>query len=393
MAVVRISPNVYNVGVLNPFIRKTSISKECEYGTSYNSYFIDDRKNVLIDVADGAFVSDFMYNLGLVADIGAIDYLILNRVLPCYEKTIERLLQSSPNTVVVCTAKGKEILDNILNVAYNCVIVENGDKLNLGRSLLEFIIPTMAPTPDTMCTYFENDGVIFSGSLLGCDFCEPAVIDEDMIYTQLYKKEAEKYYNFYFRKYPKQITNIVNLLKEKHIYKIAPLNGPVLSDMVNDIMDMYEVLSSKGDNSTENAVVLYASSTGYTKVLAQAIEKTFADNGLNCRIINVADTSVKECVNAVEQSTCLCVGSCTINGGIPSSMWNFLGELNFIDITNKNSFVFGSYGWSGEAVDVISDKLKNYGAKITVQPFKVCMKPTEKDIDALIDIVKKVINK
>ena len=84
MAVVRISPNVYNVGVLNPFIRKTSISKECEYGTSYNSYFIDDRKNVLIDVADGAFVSDFMYNLGLVADIGAIDYLILNRVLPCY---------------------------------------------------------------------------------------------------------------------------------------------------------------------------------------------------------------------------------------------------------------------------------------------------------------------
>ncbi len=393
MAVVRISSNVYHVGVLNPFIRTTHIGKECSYGTSYNSYFIDDRKTVLIDLVDGAFARDFMYNLGLVADIGAVDYLILNRVLPCYEKTLEILLQSSPETVIVCTAKGKEILDNILNTAYNCVIVENGDKLNLGRSMLEFIVTPMVPSPDTMCTYFENDGVLFSGSLFGSDFCEPNVLDEDMIYTELYKVETEKYYGYYFRKYQQQVINIIDILNEKQFYKIAPLNGPVLSDMISDIIEIYETLSRPADAASENAVVLYISSTGYTEALAMAISGAFVDNGLQCTLIDVAHTPVQECLDVIEKAEYIAMGSCTVNGDVPPVMWNVLSRLNSINNVNKKSFVFGSYGWSGEAVDIIFDRLKHCGAQTTAQPFKVCMKPTEKDIEILKALVNKLIEK
>ena len=382
MAIVRISNNVYNVGVLNPFIRATSLDKQCPYGTSYNSYFIDDRKTVLIDLVDGLFAGDFMYNLGLVADIGAIDYIILNRVLPSYEKTIERILQSSPNTVIVCTKQGKNILDNILNTSYNCVIVENGDKLNLGRSLLEFVVTPMKFSPDAMCTYFENDSILFSGSLFGSDFCEPNVIDEDILYKELYNAEVEKYYNYYFRKYNQDINNILDTLTEKTFYKIAPLNGPVLSDMVEDIIEMYKSLSSWNDISN-NSVVLYSSSTGYTKMLALTVEKIFLDKGLNCKLLNVSNTSVQECISAIENSQYIALGSCTINGDIPVDMWNVLAGLKSINTKGKNAFVFGSYGWSGEATEIIANRLKQCGITIKQEPFKVCMKPTKEDINAI----------
>ena len=78
MSLMRISNNVYSVGAMAPLVRKEELIKACPYGTSYNSYFIDDRKTAVIDMVYGEYFDDFLYNLGLVADIVAVDYLILN---------------------------------------------------------------------------------------------------------------------------------------------------------------------------------------------------------------------------------------------------------------------------------------------------------------------------
>lgn len=385
MALLRISDNVYNVGVLNPFLRNAHIDKKCPYGTSYNSYLIDDRKTCLVDIAENDFFDDFLYNLGLVCDIGAVDYLILNRIIPQQGESIKRMLEVSPKTTIVCTAVGKKLLDNILNTEYNCVTVKNGDKLTLGNSVMEFIETPMLPTPDSMCTYFDNDSVLFSGSLFGADFCEPKGLDEDMLYADEYMAEVKNYYNYYMYPNRKYVLKALENLGDRLIYYIAPQNGVVITDKVREIVKNYSEWSSQ--KAEEKAVVLYASTGGYTKELAQAVTEAFESKNIKAEIIDMKTATADECAEVVENAKYVAVGACTVNKNLPYSAITALSKINCLTTEDKNFFAFGSYGWSGEGADMLAVYLQLCGMKQLAPAFKVCMKPTENDIEKIKSII------
>lgn len=387
MSLVRISANVYNVGVINPFVRSSHINKKCEYGTASNSYFIDDRKTALIDIVDGELFDDFLYNLGLVSDIGNIDYLILNRIIPQQGESIRRMLEVSPNTVIVCTQESKKLLDNILNKGYNCVVARNGDKLKLGNSVLEFISTPMIPSPDSMVTYFENDSVLFSGGLFSCDFCQPSGTDEDMVYVAEYMAEVKNYFDYYLLPFKKYVKKALEIFAEKVIYCIAPQYGVVLTDKIEDITEKYTQWCLPCEE--KGAVILYLSTSGYTKEMAQAVASSFENKGINVTIIDVKNITPKECARLVKSSEYVAVGSSTFNKGLPDVIVKVLSEIGCLNNENKKFFAFGSYGWSGEGADMIAVFLQLCGMKQFAQPFKVCMKPTEYEIKTITEIIEK----
>lgn len=390
MALVRISNNVYNVGVLNPFLRKNNINKECRFGTTYNSYLIDDRTTALIDIVDSSFYDDFQYNLGLVCDIGAIDYLVLNRIIPQYAESIEKLLKISPKTTIVCTEIGKKLLDNILHCEYNCVTVNDGDKLNLGNSLLEFISAPMLPTPDSMCTYFENDGVLFSGSLFGADFCEPNGNDECMRYLDDYTNELKAYFDFYFTQLKGFVNDALATLEDKQIYVVAPLNGPVVVENTENVIAYYKEWSVQAKG--KSAVVLYSSAVGYTKQLANAVLEAFNEKAIKTEIIDMNTATPQQCAFALEKATYIAVGTGTINRDAPPQVWVALSEIMCINTEGKNFFAFGSYGWTGEGTDAVDLRLRQCGFTQYTEPFKVCMKPTDSEVQQIKIITTQMID-
>lgn len=385
MALLRISDNVYNVGVLNPFLRIAHIDKKCPYGTSYNSYLIDDRKTCLIDIVNSNFFDDFLYNLGLVCDIGAVDYLVLNRVIPQQGESIKRMLEISPKTIIVCTEVAKTLLDNILNTEYNCVTVKSGDKLTLGNSVMEFIETPMPSTPDSMCTYFDNDSVLFSGSLFGADFCEPKGLDEDMLYVDEYMEELKNYYNYYMYSNRKYVLKALESLGDRLIYYIAPQNGVVITDRVREVVKNYSKWSS--EKVEENAVVLYVTTGGYTKELAQAVAEAFESKNIKTEIIDMKTITADECAKIVENVKYIAVGACTVNKNLPHTAIVALSKINCLTAEDKIFFTFGSYGWSGEGVDMLAVYLQLCGMKQLAPAFKVCMKPTENDIEKIKSII------
>lgn len=390
MSLTRISNNVYNVGVLAPFVRKSGFNKNCEYGTIYNSYFIDDRKTALIDMVHGEYTDDFLYNLGLVADIGAVDYLILNRVQPQHSDSIKKLLKLSPKTIIVCSEKAKQILDHILNMPYNCVVVSNGDKLRLGNSILEFITGVNAPTPDCMCTYFENDCVLFSGGLFATDFCDPKIIDEDLIYENQFYTELKNYFNYYLLPYKNKMSAVLSILEDKQIYCLAPSNGLIISDRIQQVFESYKNWCNLlNDNK---AVVLYASASGSTKQMANAVYDQFKEKGINTEIIDMQSISPQVCAEKIQSSAYIAAGSCTVNKGLPNCVWNALSEVNGINNENKKFFTFGSYGWSGEGTELLCTRLLQSGMKQALPPVKVCMNPTSDTLQGLKNAVNKLIN-
>lgn len=389
MSLIRISANVYNVGVINPFIRLRHINKKCEYGTANNSYFIDDRKTALIDIVDGELFDDFLYNLGLISDIGNIDYLILNRIAPQKGESIRRMLEISPKTVIVCTQEGKRLLDNVLNKGYNCVVAGNGDKLKLGNSILEFITTPMLPSPDSMATYFENDSVLFSGAMFGSDFCQPSGIDEDIIYVDEYMDEVKNYFDYYLMPFKEYVKKALKTFAEKAIYCIAPQYGVVITEKIEEITEKYTQWCLPCEK--KGAVVLYLSTSGYTKEMAEVVASSFENNNINVTIVDIKNITPKECAKLVRSSEYVAVGSSTFNKGLPDVMVKTLSKIGCINNENKKFFAFGSYGWSGEGVDIIAVFLQLCGMKQLSKPFKVCMKPTEDDLKTIGEIIKKNI--
>lgn len=389
MALVRISNNVYNVGGLNPFLRSNSLNKECRFGTTYNSYLIDDRATALIDIVDYSLYDDFQYNLGLVCDIGAIDYLILNRIIPQQAESIEKLLKVSPKTTIVCTEIGKKLLDNVLHCEYDCVTVNDGDKLNLGNCFLEFISAPMLPTPDSMCTYFESDGVLFSGNLFSADFCEPNGNDESIRYFNEYINELKSYFNFYFTQFKGFVNDAIAQFENKHIYSIAPLNGPVVIDNTDNLISYYKEWSV--EVKSKSGVVLYSSSCGYTKQLAHAVLEAFSEKSVKAEIIDMNTVTPQQCAAAVENATYIAIGTGTINRDAPTQVWIALSRIMCINTEHKDFFAFGSYGWTGEGTDAVDLRLRQCGFSQYTEPFKVCMKPTESDIQQIKTITTNMI--
>lgn len=389
MALVRISNNVYNVGVLDPFLRKNNLNKECPLGTTYNSYLIDDRATAVIDIPDSSLYDDFKYNLGLVCDIGAIDYLVLNRIIPENAESIEKFLKMSPKTTIVCTKIGKELLDNILHYEYSCVTVSDGDKLNLGNSMLEFMVMPMLPTPDSMCTYFENDGVLFSGSMFSADFCEPNGNDESMRYVDEYIAQLKSYYNFYFIQLKSFVNDALDTLEDKRVYTIAPINGPVVVENTENVIAYYREWSVEA--KTKSAVVLYYSTSGYTKRLADAVFEAFREKAVKTEILDMNTATPQQCALALENASLVAVGAGTINRDAPSQVWKALSEIMCINTESKSFFAFGSYGWTGEGADAVDLRLRQCGFSQYAEPFKVCLKPASEDIQQIKAITTQMI--
>jgi len=93
--------------------------------------------------------------------------------------------------------------------------------------------------------------------------------------------------------------------------------------------------------------------------------------------INCEFTEAEEIKAAVEKSAGFIIGSPTLGGHAPTPVQTALGIVLSTATNNKLAGVFGSFGWSGEAVDLIEGKLKDAGYRFGFDTIRVKFKPNE----------------
>ncbi|TFG32405.1 FprA family A-type flavoprotein [Candidatus Thorarchaeota archaeon] len=106
--------------------------------------------------------------------------------------------------------------------------------------------------------------------------------------------------------------------------------------------------------------VIYESTRGRTKAMAEAICKGATDAGAECVVIDAKD------FNGITDICALAIGSSTRMKRVLPKVKQILAELQ--DLNGLPAAAYGSYGWSGEAPDEISDKLQELNAEIIVNP-------------------------
>ncbi len=116
--------------------------------------------------------------------------------------------------------------------------------------------------------------------------------------------------------------------------------------------------------------VIYESTRGRTKAMAEAICKGATDTGAECVVIDAKD------FNGIDDLCALAVGSSTRMKRVLPKVKQILADLP--DLKGLPAAAYGSYGWSGEAPDEINGRLQELNAEIVIdQPIKAKDYPGE----------------
>jgi flavin reductase (DIM6/NTAB) family NADH-FMN oxidoreductase RutF len=130
-----------------------------------------------------------------------------------------------------------------------------------------------------------------------------------------------------------------------------------------------------------SVALLYTSAYGNTATLARAIAKGIQDAGIAVNTINCEFAEPEVITAAVQECDGFIIGTPTLAGHAPTQIQTALGIVLSTATQTKVAGVFGSYGWSGEAVDLVESKLQDAGYPLGFETIRVKFKPTQETLN------------
>jgi flavorubredoxin len=340
-------------------------------GSTYNSYLLQDEKNVLIDTVWKPFTHEFIANLKQAIDLEKIDYIIMNHGEPDHSSALPELMKLIPGTPIYCTANAVKSLRGQYHQDWNFQIVKTGDKLSIGSQELIFIEAPMLHWPDSMFTYLTGDAILFSNDAFGQHYASEAMYNDLVDQAEL-QYECIKYYanilTPFSRLVDKKIKDFVAL--DLPVSYICPSHGVIWRDNPLQIVQQY---ATWANSYQENQItILYDTMWDSTKKMAQAIARGIlaSDSSITVKLYNTSQRDKNDIITEVFKSRALLLGSPTVNRGILSSVAGIMEEIKGLGFTKKKAAAFGSYGWSGESVKVISELLRASGFEVVNEGLK-----------------------
>jgi flavorubredoxin/flavin reductase (DIM6/NTAB) family NADH-FMN oxidoreductase RutF len=361
---------------------------EVEYGlsrgTTANSYLITQEKTVLIDPPGESFTEIFITALGARIDLTTIDYLILGHINPNRAVTINALLQKAPQLKIIASNAGAKSLQTIFQNSYADTVanqslqlesIKSDFALNLGKGhQLEFFTAPNPRYPDQLLTYDNLSQILYTDKLFSAHVCGDQVFDEGW---QIYQEDRRYYFDCVIAPYATQVTKAIEKVKAKNPRIYAPAHGPLVKYGLTELTSLYEQWLHLQQSQKLNVALIYASAYGNTATLANAIARGITKAGVRVESINAEFASSEEIKTAIQACDGFIFGSPTLGGHAPTQIQSALGITLANADTNKLAGVFGSFGWSGEAIDLLESKFKDGGYRFGFETIRVKFKPTE----------------
>lgn len=381
---VALSDRVYWVGALDPQLRNFDIILKTANGTSYNAYVVRGSAGVaVIDTVKEGYADEFFTRLERVADYGEIRAIVLNHLEPDHAGALPELMRRAPAARLYISFKAQSMLKALLKrdeLSYTPV--DTGDDVELGDRTLRFLHTPFLHWPDTQCAYLVEERILFSGDAFGCHFCDARLFN-DLVGD--FRFSFEYYYAHIMRPFKQWVLQALELIEPLAPELIAPAHGPILRDQPLRYVGRYRQLANPALKSEaagdKTLLVFYISSYGNTARLAEAIQESARRiEGVRVSLYDLEGGDPGPFVDLIEDADGLVIGSPTINGDAVKPVWDLLSSLVVIDCKGKLGAAFGSYGWSGEAVPMIEDRLRGLKFRVPVAGLRIKLIPTDAEI-------------
>ncbi len=347
-------------------------------GSSYNSYLIQEEKTALIDTVWGPFAKEYVENLQKVIDLKKIDFIIACHSENDHSGALPELMSHIPDTPIYCTKSGAKILKGLYHQDWNFQIVKTGDKLSLGNKELTFIEAPMLHWPDSMFAYLSGDAVLFSNDAFGQHYASEFMFNDRVDQAELFQECIKYYANILTPFSPFVIKKIKEVLGfNLPLDMICTSHGIIWRDNPAQIVEKY---LEWADSYQENQIsILYDTMWDSTRIMAEEISAGIreGDDQITVKLFNLAKTDKNDAITEIFKSKAILMGSSTINNGILVHVAAILEEIKGLKFKNKKAGAFGSYGWSGEAVKIMLERLDNSGFDVIDQGLRLTWVPDD----------------
>ncbi len=387
--IIEIASGVQWLGARHPDLKVFDELFPTRRGTTYNSYLVrGTEKTALIDTVKGPFTEDFLDRVRSQVPLEEIDLVVVNHTEPDHSGALGRLLELNPNIVVYCTRPGENFLKQLFEQPMNTQVVAEGDEIDLGGKTLRFILAPYLHWPDTMFTYLVEDQILFSCDAFGAHFCSDGLFDDEL---EDFSQEFDHYFDAIMRPFKDKIREAVAKVENLPIELIAPSHGPVRRRDPKAAIARYgELAMAPPACAGKRALVLTLSPHGNTRTMAASVRKGLEAQGVEVAEFSIVDTEPETIRDELERADALVVGSPTINRDAPPPVWQALSLLSTITPKGKVAAVFGSFGWSGEAVKLIEERLRGLKFTLVAPGLAYRFKPTEDDIQTCLEFGNEV---
>ena len=385
---VEIAPGVHWVGAFDPDLRNFDLILRTANGTTYNAYTVRGEKGVaVIDTVKENFSDEFFSRLESVCSYDEITTIVVNHLEPDHSGALPELLKRAPQAEVCLSVRAPMMLKALLRGAEimprGFRPVNTGDSVDLGGRTLAFLNTPLLHWPDTQCTYLGELGILFSGDAFGCHFCDTRLFNDKV---GDFRFSFEYYYAHIMRPFRSHVVRALDLIEPLDLSIVAPAHGPVLRHGPRDYVRRYrELATARLHNETggeKTLLVFYLSAYGSTRRMAEAVRAGAEEvTGVRVSLYDIEGGEPAAFLDLVEEADAIVFGTPTINGDAVKPVWDLLSSFATIRVAGKLGAAFGSYGWSGEGVKMVEDRLRGLKLDVPLPGLRIKLAPTSDELE------------
>lgn len=389
MEAVKIKDNIYWVGAIDWSVRNFH-GYEVSNGTTYNAYLILDEKITLIDTVKAPFAEEMLERIRSVVPVEKIDYVISNHVEMDHSGSLPAVMKLCPHAkIYTSTPNGVKGLTMHYGASENYIAAKTGDVLSIGKRTLLFTGTPMLHWPDNMVTYCPEDKILFSNDAFGQHIASTERFETQMDLATV-MDAAKGYFGNIIMCYCKQAAGAEAIVKQLDLEMIAPSHGLIWTDHIADILKGYEGWSC-GEMPKTGAVVVFDSMWHSTEKMALTITDAFKEAGVEAKFFDLKENNWSKIMPEVLTSKYIAVGSPTLNNQMMPNVAAFLCYLKGLSPKNREAFAFGSYGWGGQSIGLVSKELEACGFHKCMEDVRIQYIPSAQQLEDLRNQVKALV--
>ncbi len=379
MKTLELRDGFYWAGIIDDNLRVFDIIMYTEFGTTYNSYvWKAGDKVVLFETAKEKFFDEYLDKLKELIDVTKIDYLIVDHTEPDHAGSIEKLLDLSPQMKIVATGCAIGFLKEIVNKDFCSIAIKDNQRMEIGGKTLRFLVVPNLHWPDTMYTYIEEEQILVTCDSFGSHYGFHDVLASKVTDQEGYMRATKYYFDCIIGPFKPYMLKALARVRELDVSMICPGHGPVLDEKIDFMYNTYEQWCTVvNPNRKKTVIIPYVSAYGYTKRLAEEIARGIKDSGdVDVRMYDMVEADQAKVLEEIGFADGILFGTPTIVGEALKPIWDLTTSIFAGTHGGKLASAFGSYGWSGEGVPHILERLRQLRMKV-VDGLKIRFKPGE----------------
>lgn len=389
-----VEPGLLSLRGLSPRRLRFEVEYGLERGTTANSFLFQQGASggapVLVHPPGASFAAPFLEQLALLVPADAPLKVVVGHVNPNRVALLKQLATGWPAMVLVASNPGAQVLTELWEqqrpgpggeaaAPADAVPLPTIEvvKQETSRTLADGHVLTLLPTPTPrwpggLIAFEATTGLLMSGKFFAAHLCTEDFAEVNRTSTE---EDRRYYFDCLMAPMARQVETVVDRLDELPIRTIAPGHGPAIAQSWRSLLADYRRWGESQEKASLSVALLYASAYGNTAAIADALSQGVARSGVRVESINCEFAPAEQLLEAIHSCDALLIGSPTLGGHAPTPIVSALGTVLAEGDRAKPVGVFGSFGWSGEAIDLLEAKLRDGGFQFAFDPIRVKFSP------------------